>query len=216
MIRVVLADDQELVREGLRTILEAEGDIEVAGEAADGAEAVRITRLRRPDVVVMDVQMPGTDGLAATRTLVDSGSEARVLVLTTFDLDEYVYEAMQAGASGFVLKTAPRHQLLAAVRTVADGDVLLAPSVTRRLIERFVRPAAQSTPGLDRLTDRELEVLALVGQGLTNAEIAAHLHLAQTTVKTHIGALLGKLSARDRVQLVITAYRAGLVEADRG
>lgn len=212
MIRVVLADDQELVREGLRTILQAEGDIEVVGEAGDGDEAVRLTRLRRPDVVVMDVQMPGTDGLAATRTLVDTGSEARVLVLTTFDLDEYVYEAMQAGASGFVLKTAPRHQLLAAVRTVADGDVLLAPSVTRRLIERFVRPAESSAAELRRLTDREREVLTLVGEGLTNAEIAAALHLAQTTVKTHIGALLSKLGARDRVQLVITAYRAGLVD----
>ncbi|MFA9443746.1 response regulator [Egicoccus sp. AB-alg6-2] len=217
MIRLVLADDQELVREGLRTILGSEPDLEVVGEAADGDEAVRQARLLRPDLVVIDVRMPGTDGLQATRTLLEAnGWRPRVLVLTTFDLDEYVFEALRAGASGFALKSAPRHQLVAAIRMAAEGDLALAPAVTRRLVERFgateVRPTLPAT-----LTVREAEVLELVARGLSNAEIAAHLHLATTTVKTHLSSLLLKLRVRDRIQLVITAYEHGIVApgADR-
>lgn len=211
MIRVLLVDDQELVREGLRTILETEPDLEVVGEAADGEDAVRQARLLRPDLVVIDVRMPGVDGLQATRTLLDTnGWRPRVLVLTTFDLDEYVFEALRAGASGFALKSSPRHQLVAAVRTAADGDMALAPAVTRRLVERLGSP--RTSPDVPvGLTARETEVLELVARGMSNAEIAAELHLATTTVKTHLSGLLSKLQVRDRVQLVITAYEHGIV-----
>ncbi|MFA9431145.1 response regulator [Egicoccus sp. AB-alg2] len=212
MIRLLLVDDQELVREGLRTILDAEADLEVIGEAGDGDEAVRQARLLRPDLVIVDVRMPGTDGLEATRTLLDTkGWRPRVLVLTTFDLDEYVFEALRAGASGFALKSAPRHQLVAAVRTAADGDLVLAPAVTRRLVDRFGSPQPRR-PLPAELTNREAEVLQLVARGLSNAEIGRELHLATTTVKTHLSALLTKLRVRDRVQLVIAAYEHGVVE----
>jgi DNA-binding NarL/FixJ family response regulator len=211
VIRLLLADDQELVREGLRTIFESESDLEVIGEAADGEQAVRQARLLRPDLVVIDVRMPETDGLQATRTLLDTnGWRPRVLVLTTFDLDEYVFEALRAGASGFALKSAPRHQLVAAVRTAADGELVLAPAVTQRLIERYgATPPNRSLPA--DLTAREAEVLELVARGLSNAEIANQLHLATTTVKTHLSSLLAKLQVRDRIQLVITAYEYGIV-----
>jgi DNA-binding NarL/FixJ family response regulator len=212
VIRLLLADDQELVREGLRTIFESESDLEVIGEAADGEQAVQQARLLRPDLVVIDVRMPETDGLQATRTLLDTnGWRPRVLVLTTFDLDEYVFEALRAGASGFALKSAPRHQLVAAVRTAADGELALAPAVTQRLIERFgAAPRNRSLPA--ELTARESEVLELVARGLSNAEIADQLHLATTTVKTHLSSLLAKLQVRDRIQLVITAYEHGIVQ----
>lgn len=215
MIDIVLADDQDLVREGLRTILTSEHDIQVVGEADNGHDAIREARRRRPDVVVMDVRMPRVDGIEATRQLLDTtGPTPKVLVLTTFDLDEYVYAALRAGASGFALKSAPRHQLIAAVRTVADGDLVLAPAITARLVERFADPAtseADVAAVRTRLSARELEVFILVARGLTNAEIAAELHLATTTVKTHLSSLLTKLGRRDRVQLVITAYEYGLV-----
>jgi DNA-binding NarL/FixJ family response regulator len=211
MIRVLLADDQELLRDGLRMILGSQDDIEVVGEAADGRAAVRLAQLHRPDVVLMDVRMPELDGIAATRQLARDGGP-RVLVLTTFDLDEYVYEAMRAGATGFLLKSAPRHQLVSAVRGAASGDVLLAPEVTRRLVERFVNgPRAGPAPELDRLSDREREVLRLLARGRSNGEIAAELFLAETTVKTHVSAVLGKLGVRDRVQAVVYAYESGLV-----
>jgi DNA-binding NarL/FixJ family response regulator len=212
VIRLLLADDQELVREGLRTIFESESDLEVIGEAADGEQAVRQARLLRPDLVVIDVRMPQTDGLQATRTLLDTnGWRPRVLVLTTFDLDEYVFEALRAGASGFALKSAPRHQLVAAVRTAAGGELALAPAVTQRLIERYgAAPPNRSLPA--DLTAREAEVLEFVARGLSNAEIAAELHLATTTVKTHLSSLLAKLQVRDRIQLVITAYEHGIVQ----
>jgi DNA-binding NarL/FixJ family response regulator len=212
VIGLLLADDQELVREGLRTIFDAEPDLEVVGEAADGEQAVRQARLLRPDLVVIDVRMPGTDGLQATRTLLDhSGWRPRVLVLTTFDLDEYVFEALRAGASGFALKSAPRHQLVAAVRTAAEGELVLAPAVARRLVERHgAMPPPRPLPA--DLTARETEVLELVARGLSNAEIAHHLHLATTTVKTHLSSLLTKFRVRDRIQLVITAYEHGIVQ----
>jgi DNA-binding NarL/FixJ family response regulator len=214
MIRVLLADDQALVRAGFRLILELADGIEVAGEAADGREAVARAKELQPDVVLMDVRMPELDGIAATRRLRQAGVEARVLVLTTFDLDEYVYEAMRAGACGFLLKDAPRDQLVAAVRTVARGEALLAPAITRRLIERFVdRPRpAESVPALAELTRRELEVLQLVAQGLSNFEIASRLVLGEATVKTHVARILRKLGLRDRVQAVVFAYEAGVVE----
>jgi DNA-binding NarL/FixJ family response regulator len=211
VISVLLADDQELVRDGLRTIIDTQEDMEVVAEAGDGRETVRLARLRRPDVVVMDVRMPELDGIEATRQLARSDGP-RVLVLTTFDLDEYVYEAMRAGATGFALKSAPRHQLLAAIRAAADGDVLLAPAVTRRLIERFVTtPGADPPAALARLSAREHEVLRLVARGMSNAELAEELHVAETTVKTHVSAVLAKLGLRDRVQAVVYAYEHGLV-----
>jgi DNA-binding NarL/FixJ family response regulator len=211
VISVLLADDQELVRDGLRTIIDTQEDMEVVAEAGDGREAVRLARLRRPDVVVMDVRMPELDGIEATRQLARSDGP-RVLVLTTFDLDEYVYEAMRAGATGFALKSAPRHQLLAAIRAAADGDVLLAPAVTRRLVERFVTtPGTDPPAALARLSAREDEVLRLVARGMSNAELAEELHLAETTVKTHVSAVLAKLGLRDRVQAVVYAYEHGLV-----
>jgi DNA-binding NarL/FixJ family response regulator len=215
VIRVLVADDQALVRAGFRAILEAQEDLEVVGEAADGGEAVTIAREVRPDVVLMDVRMPGVDGIEATRRLVLDGDAPRVLMLTTFDLDEYVYEAMKAGASGFLLKDAPRDQLVGAVRTVAAGDALLAPALVRRLIEDFVRrppPGARSPTDLAELTERELEVLALIARGLANTEIAAQLFLSEATVRTHVSHILAKLGLRDRVQAVVLAYETGLVQ----
>lgn len=212
MIKVLVADDQEMVREGFAALLRAQPDIEVVGSAGDGATAVAEVRRTRPDVVLMDIRMPGTDGLTATRLLADD--PVKVLVLTTFDLDDYVYEALRAGASGFLLKHAPAGDLLNAVRVVARGEALLAPSVTKRLIEDFVRarpPRAVKPAALDALTDRETEVLRLVAQGLSNAEIAAHLVLAEQTVKTHVSRVLMKLGLRDRAQAVIAAYESGLV-----
>ncbi|MEV7189919.1 response regulator transcription factor [Kitasatospora sp. NPDC093102] len=219
-IRVVVADDQALVRAGLAGIVAAADGFTVVGEAADGAQAVRLARARHPDVVLMDIRMPGTDGLAATRQIT-AESNVRILVLTTFDLDEYIYGALRAGASGFLLKSTPPEDLLAAIRVVAAGEALLAPSVTRRLIRAFAarptEPAAAPEGGerqrvLRAVTGRELEVLTLIGRGLTNTEIAEQLGVSTGTVKTHVGHLLTKLAARDRVQLVITAYRAALVE----
>jgi len=212
-IKVLLADDQELVRTGFRKILESEDDLEVVGEAANGREAVEAATRLRPHVVLMDVRMPVLDGLAATRLLARE-SAARVLILTTFDLDEYVYEALRAGASGFLLKDAPADQLVAGIRLVADGEALLAPSVTRRLISEFARRPVPSerTPGLDDLTARELEVLKLLARGLSNGEIAQVLVVAEATVKTHVARVLHKLRLRDRVQAVVLAYESGLVQ----
>jgi DNA-binding NarL/FixJ family response regulator len=218
-IRVVLADDQEMVRSGLRLILESEPDIEVVGEASDGAEALETIRWRHPDVVLMDVQMPVLDGLAATRRLLDREDPRiepvpRVIMLTTFDLDEYIFEALRAGASGFLLKNAPADDLVAAVRTVAAGDALLAPSVTRRVIAAFGRRRAPSESARDlaRLSEREREVLLLVARGRSNAEIAAELAIGEATVKTHLSSLFAKLGLRDRVEAVIFAYESGMVE----
>ncbi len=215
MIRVLIADDQALVRAGFRAILEGQDDLEVVGEAADGGEAVTIARELRPDVVLMDVRMPDVDGIEATRRLLQDGDAPRVLMLTTFDLDEYVYEAMKAGASGFLLKDAPRDQLVGAVRTVAAGDALLAPALVRRLIEDFVRrpgPGERLSAELDELTERELEVLTLIARGLANAEIAAVLFVSEATVRTHVTHILSKLGLRDRVQAVVLAYETGLVQ----
>ena len=214
MIRVVIADDQELVREGLRMMLEAEGDIEVVAEAGDGNEALAATRAHDPDVLLMDVRMPVLDGLEATARLVQAGARARILVLTTFDLDEYVYRAMKGGASGFLLKDATREQLAAAVRTVAAGDSLLAPAITQRLIEDFCRrpPPSATLPGVAKdLSPRELDVLRLVAEGLSNAEIAETLVLSEATVKSHVARMLSKLELRDRVQAVVLAYESGIV-----
>jgi DNA-binding NarL/FixJ family response regulator len=212
MIRVLLADDQELVRAGFRMILETQADVEVVGEAGDGVEAVATTRRLQPDVVLMDIRMPNLDGLQATRRILAAGSGARVVILTTFDLDEYVYQALTAGASGFLLKNAPPEQLIGAVRVVAAGDALLAPSITRRVIEQFTRlPPPGAGGSLAGLTDREREVLELVARGLSNAEIAARLFVSDATVKTHVAHLLAKLRLRDRVQAVVLAYESGLV-----
>ena len=214
MIRVAIADDQELVRGGLRMILESEPDITVVGEAGHGAEAVRLVAGERPDVLLLDVQMPGQDGLAAAREIVASGSATRVLMLTTFDLDGYVYEALRAGAAGFLLKDMPGEDILHAVRQAARGaDALLAPAVTRRLIERFAaNPPRQQEPppALRELTTREIDVLRLVARGMSNAEIAAQLVIGQTTVKTHVARILTKLQLRDRVQAAICAHEHGL------
>jgi DNA-binding NarL/FixJ family response regulator len=216
-IRVLIADDQPLMRTGFRMILDAEPDLEVVGEAADGAEAVRLATGARADVVLMDVRMPGMDGIEATRRLAGDGVQdpVRVLILTTFDLDEYVLSALRAGASGFLLKDVPPEDLVEAIRVVAAGDALLAPSVTRRLLDRFAAslpdPAAARPAALDTLTARELEVLGLVARGMSNAEIAEHLVVSETTVKTHVGRLLFKLDLRDRVQAVVLAYETGIV-----
>jgi len=212
VIRVLLADDQALVRAGFRLILEGEPDMEVAGEARDGAEVVEQARATHPDVVLMDVRMPDLDGIEATRRLLANGVGPRVLMLTTFDLDEYVIDAFRAGASGFLLKTAPPDQLVAAVRTVHAGEALLAPASTRRLIEQFARPPAEA-PALDELTARERDVLRLLARGLTNAEIAAQLVVEPSTVKSHVASVLAKLDLRDRVQAVVYAYESGLVRA---
>ena len=211
-IRVVVADDQELIRTGFRMILDAQDGIEVVGEAIDGSDAIRRFEQLRPDVVVMDVRMPHTDGIEATRRITAADPGARVLILTTFDLDEYVYDALRAGASGFLLKDRPSEELVAAVRVVAAGEALLAPSVTRRLIEEFAkRTPSTSDAAIGELTDREREVLVLMARGMSNAEIARSLFVAETTVKTHVGRVLQKLRLRDRAQAVVLAYESGLV-----
>jgi DNA-binding NarL/FixJ family response regulator len=211
VIRILLADDQTLVRAGFRSILDGEDGIEVAGEAADGAEAVRLARQLRPDVVLMDIRMPGLDGLAATREIA-AGTDVRVIILTTFDLDDYVYGALRAGASGFLVKDTEPAELIHGVRVVARGDALIAPSVTRRLIAEFTARAAHPDPGprLRALTGREREVMALVAAGLSNDEIAARLVLSPATAKTHVSRIMTKTGVRDRAQLVILAYESGL------
>jgi DNA-binding NarL/FixJ family response regulator len=211
-VRVLLVDDEALIRTGLRMILEVEPDVEVAGEAGDGLEAVDMARRSRPDVVLMDIRMPRLDGLEATRRILSSpGLATRVVVLTTFEDDEYIFSALRAGASGFLLKTAPAEQLVDALRAAAAGDAALAPSVARRLIVEFTsRPAPVRAPP-SPFTERETAVLALVAQGLSNSEIAARLFVGEATVKSHVGSMLGKLGLRDRVQLVVHAYETGLV-----
>ena len=213
MIRLLVADDQELVRAGFAAVLTTQADFDVVAEAANGRDAVRLARAHRPDVILMDVRMPVLDGIAATRELcADRASTARVLVLTTFDLDEYVLAALRAGASGFLLKDTPREALYAAVRTVAAGEALLAPSVTRRLIERHLRladPPAELTARLDRLTGREREVLMHIARGLSNADIATRMYLGEATVRTHVGHVFAKIGARDRAQAVVFAYESG-------
>jgi DNA-binding NarL/FixJ family response regulator len=212
--RVLVVDDQDLLRTAFRVLIESEPDLDVVGEAADGAQAVALAASTSPDVVVMDIRMPVMDGLEATRLITDGPGPPRVLILTTFDLDEYVFGALRAGASGFALKSRPLEELLAAIRVVAAGDALLAPTVTRRLIAHFARqphaPGA-SPASLDQLTAREREVLVLIASGLSNAEIAGHLHMSLPTAKTHVSRILAKLSARDRAQLVVIAYQTGLV-----
>jgi DNA-binding NarL/FixJ family response regulator len=216
VIRVVIADDQALMRSGLRLILDAQPDIEVIGEAVDGHDALAQCREHHPDVVLMDIRMPRLDGLEATRRLGQAGAPPpRVVILTTFDLDDYVYDALRAGATGFLLKTAPPEQLADGIRAAHAGDALLAPEITRRMIERFVsrpRPGTATPPELGDLTPRELEVLTLMAEGLSNAEIAARLVLGDTTIKSHVNHILTKLRLRDRVQAVILAYRSGLVD----
>ena len=219
-IRVLIADDQQLVRSGFRMMLEAEGDIEVVGEAADGEEAVDLARKLAPEVALLDLRMPRMDGIQATELIARSpGTATRVLVVTTFDADEYVYAALRAGASGFLLKDAPPEELAVAVRVIAAGEALLAPSVTRRLIEQFARMQPSRESGdLESLTERELEVLRLVARGLSNAEIAQELVIGETTVKTHVGNVshvLGKLGLRDRAQAVVVAYESGVVTPGR-
>jgi DNA-binding NarL/FixJ family response regulator len=215
-LRVLIADDQALVRTGFRMILESEADLEVVGEAADGIEALAEARRLQPDVVLMDVRMPELDGIEAARQLLAGDGSAKVVMLTTFDMDEYVYEALRAGASGFLLKDVPPEQLVAGLRAVGSGDALLAPSVTRRVIEAFVQAPPTSVreqhPRIEELTARELEVLKLLARGLSNAEIAAELVVSDTTVKTHVAHVLTKLGLRDRVQAVVFAYETGLVE----
>ena len=215
MIRVFIADDQALVRGGFRMILDAQPDMEVVGEAEDGRQALRAVSELRPDVVLMDIRMPEMDGLETTRRIVTDEDAPRVLMLTTFDMNEYVYEAMKSGASGFLLKDVKPEQLADAVRTVAAGDALLAPTITRRLIEEFTRrppPGSSAPPELETLTERELEVLKLIAKGLSNEEIAKELFVSMATVKTHITHILMKLDLRDRVQAVVLAYESGLVQ----
>ena len=225
-VRVVLADDQALLRKGFRMILEAEDGIEIVGEAADGSDAVRLVELYQPDVVLMDVRMPVLDGIEATRAIASSpaGSETRVLILTTFDLDEYAFSALRAGASGFLLKDVPPTELVGAIRTVARGDAVVSPRVTRRLLEEYsdklpdlstngggTSSDGDAHPALAQLTDREREVLLAVADGLSNAEIAERLYVSEATVKSHVGRLLAKLGLRDRVQAVVFAFQSGLV-----
>ena len=214
MIRVLLADDQELVRDGFSMILDAQADIEVVGRAADGAQAVEQARATMPDVVLMDVRMPDVDGIEATRRLRQAGFERLgILMLTTFDLDEYVYDALRAGANGFLLKDVPRAALIGAVRTVSSGDALLSPAVTKKLIERYVSIPLHPEPPqeLADLSGREREVLLCIARGRSNAEIAGELHVTEATVKTHVASLLGKLGLRDRVQVVVWAYESGVI-----
>jgi DNA-binding NarL/FixJ family response regulator len=213
-IRVLIADDQELVRTGFRVIVNAEPDMEVVGEAGDGRETIEAVRRRRPDVVLMDIRMPNLDGIEATRLIAAEARAPRVLILTTFDLDEYVYEALRAGASGFLLKDAGAGELLHAVRVVAAGEALLAPGITRRLIEDFARrpPARAQPPALAELTPRELEVLHLIARGCSNADIARELVVSDATVKTHVARIFSKLELHDRAQAVVLAYESGLVQ----
>ena len=213
MIRVLIADDQELVRTGFRVILEAEADIEVVAEAANGLEAIRQSALVRPDVVLMDIRMPELDGLAATEQILRQQHPPTIVVLTTFDQNEYVYRALRAGAAGFLLKDAPSSRLIAAVRAAATGDSLIEPSITQRLVERFAEPVvvAGVPDELAALTEREREVLGLMARGLSNAEIAAEMVVAETTVKTHVARVLSKLDVRDRLQAVVVAYESGFV-----
>jgi DNA-binding NarL/FixJ family response regulator len=215
-IGVVVADDQAIVRAGFRLLIDSEPDLSVLGEAADGAEAVAVTRKTAPDVVLMDIRMPVMDGISATRLIGADATQSRVLILTTFDVDEYVFAALRAGASGFMLKDRPPEELLSAIRVIAAGEALLAPNVTRRLIEHFVRqPGPLHTPpeALEALTVREREVLALIAAGLSNTEIAGRLVMSVPTAKTHVSRILAKLRARDRAQLVVIAYQSGLVKA---
>jgi DNA-binding NarL/FixJ family response regulator len=218
VIRVLLVDDQALVRAGFRMILDAEPGVEVVGEATDGREAIDQVRALQPDVVLMDIRMPELDGLEASRRILENGGEnaPRILMLTTFDLDEYVYEALRAGASGFMLKDTPPEQLVAAIHVIAEGDALLSPSITKRVISEFVRGAGpqpeKQFPRLEELTARELEVLKAIARGLSNAEIAKELFVSETTVKTHVARILMKLHLRDRVQAVVLAYEAGVVQ----
>ena len=217
-VRVLIVDDQALVRAGFRMILESEPDVEIVGEAGDGAEALEAARELSPDVILMDIRMPNLDGLEATRRLLETpGDVPRVLMLTTFDLDEYVYEALRAGASGFMLKDTPPEQLVEAIHVVARGDALLSPTITRRVIEEFIRRPPSTIPverpaKLAELTARELEVLGFMARGLSNAEIATDLFVSETTVKTHVARILMKLGLRDRVQAVVFAYESGLVQ----
>jgi DNA-binding NarL/FixJ family response regulator len=215
MIRVLIVDDQALVRAGFRMILEAQGDIEVVAEAGDGLVAVEEARRLRPDVVLMDIRMSGLDGIAATRRLTESGVQSRVVILTTYDLDEYVFDALAAGASGFLLKHVPPEGLVHGVRVAAAGEALLAPSVTKRLIEEFARqraPVRAAGTDLNSLTERELEVMRLLGRGMSNPEIARELKIGEATIKTHVAHVLDKLGLRDRVQAVIFAYEVGLIK----
>ncbi|MFD4376559.1 response regulator [Streptomyces sp. NPDC058486] len=223
MTTVLIADDQPMQRFGFRMLLESQDDMTVVGEAANGAEAVRQVADHHPDVVLMDIRMPGLDGIEATRRIVAAGARTRVLIITTFDLDEYAYEGLRAGASGFLVKDAQPEELLAGVRAVAAGDAVVAPSLTRRLLDTYIHhlpasptaapaPAPQDDPRLSGLTDREREILTVIGQGWTNTEIAERLHLAESTVKTHVGRVLAKAGARDRIQAVILAYDAQLVK----
>ena len=213
-IKVLIVDDQALVRAGFRMILEAQPDLEVVGEAGDGSAAIDAVRTLRPDVVLMDIRMPGVDGIEATRRLTEAGAQSRIVILTTYDLDEYVFDALAAGASGFLLKHVPPEELVRGVRVAASGEALLAPSITKRLIEEFARQRAPVRAGTDlkTLTDRELEVLRLLGRGLSNPEIARELQVGEATVKTHVAHVLDKLELRDRVQAVILAYEIGLIK----
>src|SRR5687768_889797 len=219
-VRLLIADDQALVRAGFRMILDAEDDLEVVGEATDGLDAVEQARRLKPDVVLMDIRMPELDGIEATRRIVNAAGDQpiRILMLTTFDLNEYVYEALRAGASGFLLKDVPPEQLAAGIRVVAGGEALLAPSITKRLIQEFAQaapPEPEPPKGFDELTDRETEVFGLISRGLSNAEIAAELIVSETTVKTHVARVLMKLGLRDRVQAVVLAYEAGIAVPGR-
>jgi DNA-binding NarL/FixJ family response regulator len=216
MISVLIADDQDLIRKGLRMLLEAEPDLRVAGEAGDGSQALAQARRLDPDVILMDVRMPGLDGIQATAQLAQGGSRAKILMLTTFNLDEYIYHAMKAGASGFLLKDATREQLTGAIRAVRAGETMLAPAITRRLIEDFCRgpePGATGDSAAGGLSEREHEVVRLVASGLSNAEIAASLYLSEATIKSHITRILAKLGLRDRVQIAVYAYESGIVRA---
>jgi DNA-binding NarL/FixJ family response regulator len=217
-ISVLVADDQEMVRAGFRLLLEQVADIDVVAEAEDGRQAVDEVRRVRPDVVLMDIRMPFLDGLSATREILGAGTEVRVIILTTFDVDDYVFEALRVGASGFLLKSSPPERLISAIRAAADGDAWLDPVVTKRVIEEFGRqpaPATPSTPELDRLTEREREVLGEVARGLSNVEVGAALFISEATVKTHVARLLAKLGLRDRLQAVVYAYEHGLVQPQR-